>query len=105
MRPRDQAVDEFPDIVTFNNNEYYTNDYYFTLITDDNNELGIAIFIKNFDETEKQNYWHITFILLDASIGEYDVNTKLNEIYLDSYDSYSEYEKLPITELNKVFYE
>ena len=51
-------------------------DIYFRLFKDDS-KVGILVFIKDYD---KEKYGQMAFVLLDAALGEYDMETKVGAI-------------------------
>lgn len=75
-------------------------DVYFALFNDkDPNKVGIMLFFKDYTEQENNMWTQVGFLMLDEALGEYDVETKLNSIVLES--TQSEYFKhaKPITDL------
>jgi len=55
------------------------DDVAFALVPN-NNKVDIILYIKNYDETDKNIYGAIVFLLLDSALGEYDVETKIGRI-------------------------
>lgn len=55
------------------------NDVAFELIPS-NSKINIILYIKNYDEANRDIYGAIVFLFLDAALGEYDVETKLGMI-------------------------
>lgn len=75
FRPRRTPLSD----LTFANVTVKAQDVYFNLYPD-GNKLGAVLFFDDFSEDQYSIYGNIGYLLLDESLGEYDVETKLGFI-------------------------
>ena len=68
-------------------------------IEPDGNKLGLTLFIDGYRETERARYAGVIFLMLDRSLGEYDVETKLGFVELKPRSTRSELVKQPFSDL------
>ena len=53
----------------------------------DDEKVGLIIFIKNYTEEDSDIFGNIGYLILDESLGEYDVEMKIGFIEFHSFDS------------------
>ena len=78
------------------------DDVYCT-VEPDRGKAGITVFINGYEAEKHKTYGGIAFLMLDQSLGEYDVETKVGFVQVKSFSSESTLEKKPIKEVTKVF--
>ncbi len=60
------------------------SDVFFTLRQEAEEKIGIRLYIKGYSEAERELFYNIGFLLLDHSIGEFDVATKVGTIIIST---------------------
>jgi hypothetical protein len=86
-----------PSIVEFRGKRVYPKDVQFSLL-DDGKTAGIHLFIPGFREGDV-DLKQIGYLLLDETLGEYDVESRLGLIKMLSPDSQTDGERYPLAEL------
>ena len=69
----------------------------------DGDKAGFTVFVKGYDESRSQQFKHAAFIILDQSIGEYDMETKVGFIEVKPFDQKSEYKRHALDGLPRMF--
>lgn len=88
--------------IKMNDIEIGTDDFYFTYSkTESEEKIDIMLFIKGFDENV-DDWYEITFLMLDSVIGEYDVVTHIGHIDFEKYSEDLKENLLPLKELTNI---
>ncbi len=58
-------------------------------IVQDNSKVGLTIFVQNYDKSKYTQFKQAIYMVLDQAIGEYDMETKVGFIDLETFDSES----------------
>lgn len=66
-------------------------------------KAGITLFIEGYEETEQERYAGVVFLMLDQSLGEYDVETKVGFLEFKSRSAKSKLTKQPFSALPQSF--
>jgi hypothetical protein len=53
-------------------------------------KIGIGIFVREYDPVERDKFLRAVFVLLDAALGEYDMETKVGALELHSWSDLAE---------------
>ena len=69
----------------------------------DRGKAGITVFIKGYETDKHKTYGGIAFLILDQSLGEYDVETKVGFVEVKPFSAESTLERKPIQEVTKIF--
>ena len=85
--------------LTFEGTTLSIEDIYFLLFKG-NSEIGIAFFVKDYDENIHIN---MVFLFLDAALGEYDVETKVGAIEFTDFNSEHFSKAMPFIKLPEIF--
>lgn len=56
----------------------------------DREKAGLTVFMKGLDESRREPFEHIAYIILDHAIGEYDMETKVGFIRIRSFEQESQ---------------
>lgn len=64
---------------------------------------GFNVFVKGYEESKRDLYLHLVFLMLDQAIGEYDMTTKVGFIELYSIEQHTEYKRCRFDELPRIF--
>jgi len=86
-----------PNIVEFGGKRVHPKDVQFSLL-DDGKTAGVYIFIPGFREDDV-DLKQIGYLLLDDTLGEYDVESRLGLIKMLSTDTHTDEERYPLAEL------
>jgi hypothetical protein len=77
----------------------------FFTIEIDNDKAGITLFFKDYDESMKDSYSAVAFLMLDHALGEFDVETRIGFVHVKPLETETPIAKKPIRELPAVFRE
>ena len=69
----------------------------------DGDKAGFTVFVKGYNESQSQQYKHVAFIMLDQAIGEYDMETKVGFIDVQSFEKKSQYKRHSLDNLPQIF--
>jgi len=69
----------------------------------DGDKAGFTVFVKGYDESRKDIFLQAAFIMLDQSIGEYDMVTKVGFIDFKPYDEVSTFKRHNLDHLPQMF--
>jgi hypothetical protein len=69
----------------------------------DGGKVGLDVFIKGFSEEKSKQYTQLAFILLDHTIGEYDMETKVGNINIQAFEKNSGCTRINIIDFPAVF--
>ena len=69
----------------------------------DGDKAGFTVFVEGYDESQAQQYKHAAFIMLDQSIGEYDIETKVGFIDVQPFENESQYKRHGLNDLPRMF--
>lgn len=69
----------------------------------DGDKAGFTVFVKGYDESRKVTFSQATFIMLDQTIGEYDMMTKVGFVEIKPYDEESAYKRHSLAHLPQMF--
>ncbi|MDD2916238.1 MAG: hypothetical protein PHH70_00130 [Candidatus Gracilibacteria bacterium] len=72
--------------MSFGNRTFKMEDIFFKLY-EDNQKVGIQIFIKDFTQDEYEIFAQIGYLYLDSALGEYDLETKVGFVEFLGIDS------------------
>ena len=72
-------------------------------IEPDGPKAGITLFLEGYDPKDREKYMGVLFLLLDESLGEYDVETKMGFIEVKASSTPSKLVKHPFSTLTEVF--
>ena len=79
------------------------DDLKFALASDDG-KIAIGIFVKEYDPEERDKFLSAVFVLLDAALGEYDMETKVGALELHGWSELAEkgiegqpFDELPVS--------
>ncbi|WP_191013473.1 hypothetical protein [Treponema zioleckii] len=87
--------------IRFGNIELFPRDVRFLLVDDDDEKIGIVLFLNGYDGSSLFN--QIGFLFLDESLGEFDVETKVGGISFVGFESEHFEKSKPIEELPATF--
>ena len=68
-------------------------------IQPDGDKVGLTLFIQGYDPAEHEKFASVVYLMLDQALGEYDVETKVGFIELESASAPSELVKQPFSSL------
>lgn len=83
-----------PGPITLEGLKISTEQVEFTIEPDDA-KAGLTLFIDGYKETEHERYASVAFLMLDQSLGEYDVETKVGFVEFRPSSTKSKLVKLP----------
>ena len=69
----------------------------------DGDKAGFTVFMKKYDESQKNQFAQAAFLMLDQAIGEYDMETKVGFIEVNPFEKESPYQRHGIESLPKMF--
>ena len=69
----------------------------------DGTKIGVTLFIEGYSEAEREKYAGVGFLLLDQSLGEYDVETKVGFVEFKPSSTKSNLVKQPFPALAESF--
>ncbi len=69
----------------------------------DGDKAGLNIFVKGYNEDLKESFVKAAFLLLDFTLGEYDMATKVGFIEFKPYQEESNYKRHKFSELPRIF--
>ena len=72
-------------------------------IESDGDKAGFIIFVKGYNESQKNQFGQAVFIMLDHAIGEYDMETKVGFIEIKSFEEESRYKRHRLDDLPQMF--
>jgi len=87
--------------IRFGNIELFPRDVRFLLVDEEDEKIGIVLFLNGYDGSALFN--QIGFLLLDESLGEFDVETKVGGISFVGFESAHFEKSRPIEELASTF--
>lgn len=88
--------------ISYGDIELGWNDLFCTCEKDENNgELDLILYIKDFNEENEDEFVSAAFILLDSIIGEYNVGMHIGEIEFTNYEGQPNVR--PVKELQSLF--
>lgn len=87
--------------IRFGNIELFPRDLRFLLVDDDDEKIGIVLFLNGYDGSSLFN--QIGFLFLNESLGEFDVETKVGGISFVGFESAHFEKSRPIEELSATF--
>ena len=74
--------------IKIGNKELYPKDLKFMFVDDeDKSKIGIVLFCNGYNENEYDVYNQIGFLFLDESLGEFDTETYIGNIFIQGFDS------------------
>ena len=86
FRQRHQPVNDMKCV--FGGLSVYASQVYYALFKEKKpGKLGAMLFLRDYSVKDRETWDQIAFLLLDAVIGEFDVETHLGEIMIFSHDS------------------
>ena len=92
----------FQSPVTLNGFRIAPDQLRFT-IEPDGDKMGITLFIDGYNPTAREKYASVVYLILDQTLGEYDVETKVGFIELKSNSAQSKLAKQPFSLLAQGF--
>ena len=92
----------FQSAVTLNGLRISPEQVEFT-IEPDGDKNGITLFIEAYNPSEHEKYAGVVYLMLDQTLGEYDVETKVGFIELKSRSAQSKLAKQPFSALAQSF--
>lgn len=69
----------------------------------DGEKAGFTVFVKGYDESQREQFLHAVFLMLDHTIGEYDMETKVGFIDVRAFEEDSEHPRHSLADLPRVF--
>lgn len=84
--------------ITYGNQIIYPEDVYYNLFEDDG-KTGIVLYFSDYDPDYKQDFINLSFILLDAALGEYTVMTEIGFVDVKSTLDRQAQNAFPLTKL------
>jgi hypothetical protein len=97
FRPRREGLGISIDGLKLN-----TEDIEVSLETD-SDKVGLTVFIKGYNEALKDSFTKAAFLLLDFTLGEYDMVTKVGFIEIKPYEEVSNYKRHNLSALPRIF--
>jgi hypothetical protein len=88
--------------LTFADRTVDTNKVKFALLSNKEN-IGICLFFDEFTEEDEELWQQIGFILLDETLGEFDVETKIGALFFCHSSEHPEYDRFPLQMLPEIF--
>ena len=64
---------------------------------------GFNVFVKDYEESKRDLYLHLVFLMLDQAIGEYDMTMKVGFIEIKSFEENTEFKRHRFDELPQIF--
>lgn len=92
----------FQSPVTINGFHLAPDQVRFT-IGPDGDKAGLTLFIEGYNPTERDKFASAVYLMLDQTLGEYDVETKVGFIELESASAPSRLVKQPFSSLTESF--
>jgi hypothetical protein len=92
----------FQSAITFNGLKISPEQVEFTL-EPDGDKLGLTLFIDGYNKAEHEKYVGVVFLMLDQTLGEYDVETKVGLIQVKPRSAESKLTKRPFSALAPSF--
>jgi hypothetical protein len=75
------------------------DDIFYTYRFNENNRVDLSLFIKGLDGSHRDQIAQAAFILMDATVGEYDVMTKIGMLDFQDYKLAPKKDLFPLTAL------
>jgi hypothetical protein len=69
----------------------------------DGGKAGLTVFVRGFDRAREEQYQQAVFLMLDQTIGEYDMETKVGFIAVGPFGGRPQYRRHPLDGLPAVF--
>lgn len=69
----------------------------------DGNKAGFTVFVRGYNEPQSQQYNQAAFIMLDQSIGEYDMETKVGFIEVHPFEAETQFKRHGLDNLPLLF--
>ena len=98
FRPRRNPIND----LTYGKKFIAAKDVFYQLVKD-GDKIGIILFLDGYTEAEKELYGQIGYLFLDEALGEYDMETKVGLIELQSKNSKYFKGAHPLSELAEHF--
>lgn len=69
----------------------------------DSGKAGFTVFVKGYDESRKSQFSQAAFLMLDQTIGEYDMEMKVGFIEVKPFEEGSQYQRHSLERLPNMF--
>jgi hypothetical protein len=69
----------------------------------DGSKAGFTIFVKGYNDAQKPQFDQAAFLMLDAVIGEHDMETKVGFIEIKPFEQKSQYKRHSLADLPQMF--